>query len=83
MAFEKEYPDGKKTKYRIRGFLSDIFEREGISGVIAVLIISTACVIATVQVWRGTEISIPKYFSELTTLIVGYYFGSKKSQIRK
>jgi len=83
MAFEKESSDGKRTKYSLRTILNDVFESEGVAGVIAILIIGTICVISLVQVFRGVELSIPKYFSELTALIVGYYFGSKRARARQ
>jgi uncharacterized membrane protein AbrB (regulator of aidB expression) len=77
MLTSEEKPTGKRTKLDLRPLIA----RQGIAGILAVLIIGTACAIAIIQIARGTEVSLPKYFTELSMLIVGYYFG--KTSVKK
>lgn len=52
-------------------------ETLGVSGIIAVLIMVTACSISLVQVVRGATPDLPNYLINAFSLILGYYFGQK------
>jgi hypothetical protein len=71
MFTSEEKPVGKTTKLDLRPLLA----REGVAGILAIVVVGTSCVIALIQIARGLEVSLPKYFTELSMLIVGYYFG--------
>ena len=76
-----EYEDKQKKK-KARLVLNEIFERQGVSGILAILVVGTACLIALAQTWRGLDVNLPKYFTELSTLIIGYYFGRAATRIK-
>lgn len=73
-----EYEDAS-NKRRIKLTLLELFQEHGVTGILAILVVGTACFIAISQSWRGSEINLPKYFTELSTLIIGYYFGKTRS----
>ena len=66
----------KKIDMQERSLLSQVLGDHGIPGVIAIGVIGTICFIAIQQVVTHQPIEIPKYFTELSSLIVGYYFGT-------
>lgn len=64
------------------GLLDSLVGTLGASGIIAVLVISTACAIAIIQVVRGTPVEMPKFLYEFSILILGFYFGQRSSTRR-
>ena len=72
----EESSDGKNTvQFKKRSPFEMIIEDHGIPGIIAVMVIGTICFIAIKQTMAGMDINLPDYFAEISTLIVGYYFG--------
>ena len=49
----------------------------GTTGIIAVIVIGTVCLLTGIQVIRGQETNIPTLLSHITLLIVGYFFGQQ------
>ncbi len=68
---------------RRRSTLEQVLGDHGIPGAIALGVIGTICFIAVQQVITKQPIEIPKYFTELSSLIVGYYFGTHTSKKKK
>lgn len=59
-----------------RSLFGQILRDHGVPGVIAVGVIGTICFIAIHQVATRQPVEIPKYFTEISSLIIGYYFGT-------
>ncbi len=49
----------------------------GIPGILSVLVFIMISLIAIIQVIQGRNIELPSLFTEIATLIIGFYFGSK------
>jgi hypothetical protein len=72
----EERSDAKNTiQFKKRSLFEMIIEDHGIPGIIAVMVIGTICYIAIKQTMSGLDIELPGYLTEISTLIVGYYFG--------
>ena len=74
----EESSNGKNTvQFKKRSPFEMIIKDHGIPGIIAVMVIGTICYIAIKQTMSGMDIKLPDYFTEISTLIIGYYFGSQ------
>ena len=73
----------EEVRIRKRSWLEQVLSDHGISGVIALVVIGTICLITVQQVMAKQPIEIPKYFTELSSLIVGYYFGAHAVKKRR
>ncbi len=70
--------DGRgNASFQIRTTLSDIVTHGGISGLLAFMMVSVACVVIVAAVIRHEAITLPPYLTEMTALVFGYYFGSR------
>jgi hypothetical protein len=49
--------------------------REAFAGIIAVILVLTTCGIAVGQLLRGGQVTPPAFLVELTSAVVGFYFG--------
>lgn len=75
--FEKK-SDGKgNASFQIRTTLSDVLTHGGISGLLAFMMVTVACVVIVAAVVRHETITLPPYLTEMTALVFGYYFGSR------
>lgn len=76
--FEKKTDKNGNVSYSIKTLVNDVFESEGVAGVIALILISTICFLIIIQTLRGEDIELPAYLTEFSALVFGYYFGRKK-----
>jgi hypothetical protein len=76
--YEKSHVTGdtKSThKTKLNTFEYSI-SKFGIPGILSVLIFIMIFLIAIIQVIQGRNIELPSLFTEIATLIIGFYFGS-------
>jgi len=67
-----------KTKRTDQQSLAELLlAKHVVTGVIAILVIGTICWIVIYQTMAGKEVILPDYLTEIASLVVGYYFGSR------
>lgn len=67
----------KITFWYRRNPVETLIHTLGVSGIIAVLVIGIVCFLVFIQTIRGQEPNIPELLSNISLLIIGYYFGRK------
>lgn len=63
-----------RTKYSTAEYIIGVI---GVPGLLAIMIVLSLCTIIIFQAVREKPVEVPQHLTDVVTLVLGYYFGSK------